>query len=226
VQNTLALMVPALLLSLLVAVPFGTLAAARKGSAIDAAVQAVSVVGVSLPAFWLGIMAMVVFGAKLRWLPAGGIQTPGLAPELFDVVTDRLRHSILPVGVLAAAYCGQWLRWVRSGVVDVLPQDFVRTARAKGLGPRAVLFRHALRNALLPFVTVLALAAPQLFAGALLTETVFAWPGVGRLQHEAILNNDSYVAVVVFLVSAALVLAANLGADLLCALLDPRVRRR
>lgn len=224
VQNTLCLMLPALLLSLLFAVPLGALAAARRGGLIDAVVQAVSVAGVAMPAFWLGIMAMQVFAVALPWLPAGGIQTPGLT-GLADVVIDRLRHAVLPVGVLAFAWTGQWLRWVRSGLLEVLPSDFVRTARAKGVAPRAVLVEHALKNALIPLITVLALAAPQLFAGALLTETVFAWPGVGRLQYEAIINNDSYVAIVVFLVSAMLVLLANLAADLLYVVVDPRLRR-
>jgi len=183
------------------------------------------VLGVSVPAFWLGIMAMHLFAVTLPWLPAGGVQTPGLTDPI-DVVVDRIQHAILPVSVLAAAWTGQWLRWVRSGVLEVLPSDFVRTARAKGLGGRRVLLGHALRNALIPLVTVLALAAPQLFAGALLTETVFAWPGVGRLQYEAILNNDSYVAIVVFLVSAGLVLASNLAADLLYVVVDPRLRHK
>ena len=224
VQNTVCLMLPALLLSLFIAVLLGSLAAARRGSVVDALVQALSVAGVSVPAFWLGIMAMQLFAVALPWLPAGGIQTPGLT-ELTDVVIDRVHHAILPVGVLTVAWTGQWLRWVRNGLLEVLPADFVRTARAKGLASRAVLLRHALGNALIPLVTVVALAAPQLFAGALLTETVFAWPGVGRLQYEAIINNDSYVAIVVFLVSATLVLLANLAADLLYLVVDPRLRR-
>lgn len=225
VQNTALLMLPALLLSLLIAVPLGVAAAARKGSLVDAITQTLSVLGVSVPAFWLGIMAMHVFAVALQWLPAGGIQTPGLISTT-DIVLDRAAHAILPVCVLAVAWTGQWLRYVRSGVLEVMPADFVRTARAKGLAARAVMARHALRNALIPLVTVLALAAPQLFAGALLTETVFAWPGVGRLQYEAILHNDSYVAIVVFLVSAALVLLANLAADLLYLVVDPRLRSK
>jgi peptide/nickel transport system permease protein len=226
VQNTLALMLPALLISLLFAIPLGVLAASRPGGLVDRAVMALSTLGLSMPAFWLGIMAMVVFAAQLQVLPAGGIQTPGLPPELGLVLADRIRHAILPVSVLAFAYAAPWIRYVRSGVAEVLPQDFVRTARAKGAPPGVVLRRHALRNALLPLVTVIALAAPQMFAGALLTETVFAWPGVGRLQYEAILNNDSYVAIVVFLVSATLVLLGNLAADLLYLVVDPRLRRR
>jgi peptide/nickel transport system permease protein len=225
VKNTLLLMGPAILLALLLAVPLGVLAASRRGSVVDRVLVGASTVGLSMPAFWVGLMAMVVFAAKLRWLPAGGIQSPGLDDDLVTVVIDRVRHAILPVGVLGLAYAAPWLRWVRASVLEVLPQDFLRTARAKGLPAGAILRRHALGNALLPLITVVALAAPQLFAGALLTETVFAWPGVGRLQYEAILNNDSYVAIVVFLVSAALVILANLAADLVYLVVDPRLRR-
>ncbi|MBI1948107.1 MAG: ABC transporter permease subunit [Deltaproteobacteria bacterium] len=224
VQNTVALVLPAFLLSLLLAIPLGTLAALRKDGALDRVVGALSLAGLSVPAFWLGMIGIVVLAAGLQVLPAGGIQTPGLGGDLGAVLADRLWHAVLPTLVLTLVYAAQWLRFVRAGVLEALPLDFVRTARAKGLGQLGVA-RHALRTALVPLVTVVALAIPQLFAGALLTETVFAWPGVGRLQYEAILHNDSYVAVVVFLVSALLVMAANLAADLLHAVLDPRVRR-
>ncbi len=224
VQNTVALVLPAFLLSLLLAIPLGTLAALRRDRLLDRIVGALSLVGLSVPAFWLGMIGIVVLAAKLRLLPAGGIQTPGLGADLGAVLLDRGWHAILPTVVLTLVYAAQWIRFVRAGVLEALPLDFVRTARAKGL-PACGVARHALRAALLPLVTVVALATPQLFAGALLTETVFAWPGVGRLQYDAIMHNDSYVAVVVFLVSALLVMCANLAADLLYAVLDPRVRR-
>lgn len=224
VQNTLALVLPAFLLSLLLAVPLGALSAWRRDGFLDRAVGALSLVGLSVPAFWLGMLGIAGLAAGLQWLPAGGIQTPGLRAELGAVLADRAWHSVLPTLVLTLVYASQWIRYVRAGVLEALPLDFVRTARAKGLAPVGVL-RHALRSALLPLVTVVALATPQLFAGALLTETVFAWPGVGRLQYEAVLNNDSYVAIVVFLVSALLVMLANLAADLAYRLLDPRLRR-
>jgi peptide/nickel transport system permease protein len=141
------------------------------------------------------------------------------------VLADRARHMVLPVLVLALVYTASWMRTVRASVLEVMPQPMVRTARAKGASRTRALM-HALRNALLPFVTVVALSVPAVFSGALLTETVFAWPGVGRLQYEAILNNDSYVAIVVLLVSSALVLLGSLAADILYALLDPRMRTR
>ena len=225
VQNTLALVLPAFLLSLLLAIPLGALSAWRRDGVLDRAVAALSLVGLSVPAFWLGMLGIAGLAAGLQWLPAGGIQTPGLPAELGPVVADRVWHAVLPTLVLTWVYASQWIRYVRAGVLEALPLDFVRTARAKGLAPAGVL-RHALRSALLPLVTVVALATPQIFAGALLTETVFAWPGVGRLQYEAVLNNDSYVAIVVFLVSALLVMLANLAADLSYRLLDPRLRRQ
>ncbi len=224
VQNTVALVLPAFLLSLVVAIPLGAWAALRRGRAIDRIIDAMSLAGLSVPAFWLGMIGIVVLAARLRLVPAGGIQTPGLDDDLGAVLLDRAWHAILPTLVLTVVYAAQWVRFVRAGMLAALPLDFVRTARAKGLGSHGVA-RHALRVALVPLVTVVALATPQLFAGALLTETVFAWPGVGRLQYEAILHNDSYVAIVVFLVSALLVMGANLVADLAHAALDPRVRR-
>lgn len=224
VQNTVALVLPAFLLSLALAIPLGALAALKKDGLLDRLVGALSLAGLSVPAFWLGMIGIVVLAAGLQLVPAGGIQTPGLGADLGAVLADRAWHAVLPTLVLTLVYAAQWIRFVRAGVLEALPLDFVRTARAKGLGQLGVA-RHALRTALVPLVTVVALATPQLFAGALLTETVFAWPGVGRLQYEAILHNDSYVAIVVFLVSALLVMCANLAADLLHAVLDPRVRR-
>ncbi len=224
VQNTIALVAPAFMLSLLLAVPLGVLAALRKGRALDRVIDALSLAGLSVPAFWLGMIGIVVLAARWQLVPAGGIQTPGLGNDLGAVLVDRAWHALLPTLVLTFVYAAQWVRFVRAGMLSALPLDFVRTARAKGLGSLGVA-RHALRTALVSLVTVVALATPQLFAGALLTETVFAWPGVGRLQYEAILHNDSYVAIVVFLVSAFLVMGANLAADLLHAVLDPRVRR-
>ena len=168
---------------------------------------------------------MALFAEQLHWLPAGGIQTPGIGGGLVDVLADRARYTVLPATVLSVVYAGRWLRYMRASMLEVLPLDFVRTARAKGLGERVVILKHALRNALIPVVTVLALSLPSLFGGAVLTEWVFSWPGIGRLQFDAVMSNDSYVAIVVFLVSAALVMVGNLVADALYVLIDPRLRR-
>ena len=221
ISNTLLLMIPAFVIAVVAAVVLALVAARRRGSIVDRIVVASSIVSVSVPSFWVGLMGIVVFAAKLRVLPAGGIDSPG--DESFG---DVVMHMILPVAVLAFAYAGPFVRYARAGLLEAMPADYVRTARAKGLRRRAVVVRHALPNALIPLFAVVALQAPQMFAGALLTETVFAWPGIGRLQYESIINNDSYVAIVVFLISASLVLIANLVADVLYTVVDPRLRRR
>jgi cysteine-rich repeat protein len=225
VFNTLSLMLPALLLSFLLALPIGVLAATRQYSWVDYVVNFLAFVGISLPVFWFGIMLMALFAEKLHWLPAGGLQTPGISGGLVDVLIDRARYTLLPASVLGIVYAGRWLRYMRASMLEVLPLDFIRTARAKGLSEKAVVLKHALRNALIPVVTVLALSLPSLFGGALLTEWVFSWPGLGRLQFDAVMSNDSYLAIVVFLVSATLVMVGNLIADGLYVLIDPRMRR-
>lgn len=225
VFNTLWLMVPALLLSILLGVLLGVFTAVRAGEPIDRFINGAAFVGISVPAFWLGIMVLFVFAEHLRLLPAGGAQTPGIEGGAGAIIWDRVVHAIGPVVVLSVIYAGRWLRYTRSAMLEALPSDYVRTARANGLSPRAVIWRHAFRNALLPLVTVLSMSIPVLFSGALLTEQVFSWPGLGRLQFEAVINNDSYLAIVVFLVTALLVMLSNLLADVLYAILDPRIRR-
>lgn len=223
--NTIQLMLPAILLSLLIAIPIGVLSAYRQYTWIDYVSNFFAFVGISLPAFWFGIMVLALFAEKLQILPAGGIQTPGLQGGFFEVLQDRVTHTIMPAVVLSIVYTGRWLRYMRASMLEILPLDFIRTARAKGLSEKVVILKHALRNALIPVVTVLALSIPALFGGALLTEQVFAWPGVGRLQFESVMNNDYYVAIVVFLVSSMLLMLGNLLADILYVIVDPRIRK-
>jgi peptide/nickel transport system permease protein len=217
---TLRLTIPSLLLSVLLAILLGTLAARKPDSALDRVIQVLSNVGISVPVFWTGLLSIIVFAVTLQWLPPGGMETPGESG-----VVDAMEHAVLPVGVLTLFYTGRFLRYVRSGMVEVLQQDFIRTARALGL-PEWRVMGYALRNALIPLVTVLALSIPGLFSGAVLTETVFSWPGMGRLIYESVLNSDHYVAMVAFLMSAAVVMLANLVADALYGVLDPRIRER
>lgn len=226
VGNTLALMFPAILISLLLAIPIGMISAYRQYSWMDYVVNFLAFIGISLPVFWFAIMMMFLFAEQLHLFPAGGIQSPGIYDEgLWAVLSDRWYHAVLPTVVLSIAYTGRWLRYMRSSMLEVLPSDYIRTARAKGLSEAAVVVKHAFRNALIPVVTVLTLSIPALFGGAVLTETVFSWPGIGRLQYDAVLNSDYYVAIVVFLISAALVMAGNLLADLAYVLVDPRIRK-
>ncbi|MBH1988844.1 MAG: ABC transporter permease [Myxococcaceae bacterium] len=225
VANTLALMIPAILLSLLIALPLGIYTARRQYSWSDYGLNFLAFIGISLPVFWFGILIMYIFAERLQWFPAGGILTPGVEKdELWNQLVNRFSHAVLPVCVLSIAYAGRWLRYMRASMLEILPSDYIRTARAKGLSENKVIFKHALRNALIPIVTLLALSIPVLFGGAVLTETVFSWPGMGRLQYDAILNSDYYVAIVVFLISAFWVMVGNLLADGLYRWVDPRMR--
>lgn len=225
IVNTVSLMLPAILFSLLIAIPIGVLSAYRQYSWLDYIVNFLAFIGISLPVFWFGIMVLALFAEKMQVLPAGGIQTPGIQGGFFEVLLDRIKHTLLPAFVLSIAYTGRWLRYMRASMLEVLPLDYIRTARAKGLSEKVVILKHALRNALIPVVTVLALSIPTLFGGAVLTETVFAWPGIGRLQYESVMNNDYYVAIVVFLISSFLVMLGNLLADVLYVVVDPRIRK-
>jgi len=225
IGNTLQLMLPAILLSLLIAIPLGILSAYKHYSWLDYLVNFLAFMGISLPVFWFAIMVLFVFAEYLQWFPAGGMYTPGIEMQGFWItLQDKLQHAILPTIVLSIAYTGQWLRYMRAAMLEVLPADYIRTARAKGLSESTVLLKHAMRNALIPVVTILTLSIPALFGGAVLTETVFAWPGIGRLQYEAVLNSDYYLAIVVFLISAALVMLGNLLADIVYVWIDPRIR--
>lgn len=226
IGNTIQLMLPALIFSLLVAIPLGILSAYRQYSLIDYIINFFAFVGISLPVFWFGIMMIYIFAESWLLLPAGGIQTPGISEfSTPEILWDRIQHAILPTLVLSIFYVGRWLRYIRASMLEVLPEDYIRTARAKGLSEKSVVLKHGFRNALIPIVTILAISIPSLFGGAVLTETVFSWPGIGRLQYEAVMNSDYYVAIVVFLISAVLVMLGNLIADIIYVLLDPRIRK-
>jgi peptide/nickel transport system permease protein len=217
---TLLLSGTGLLLAVALALPLGIVSAVRRNTWLDHAITAASMLGLSVPVFWLGIMLVVVFAVQFRWLPAGGMLTIGGGGGL----GDRLSHLVLPAFVVSIFGLAQLTRYVRSSVVGVLREDYIRTAWAKGLPARQVWYRHALRNALLPMVTVLGLMLPQMAAGAAITETVFAWPGMGRLAIEAAFQRDYPLIMGITLLVSALVIAANLLTDLTYAWLDPRVR--
>jgi peptide/nickel transport system permease protein len=190
---------------------------------VDYAATFFAFFGVSVPAFWFGILLIYLFAVQLRWLPPGGFSTPGV-PEGWPMLLDRIRYMVLPVLVLSFLSMAALTRYTRASMLEVIRQDYIRTARAKGLAESVVITKHALRNALIPIVTVFALLIPGLFAGAPLTETVFSWPGVGRLLVEAVLGGDYAVAQAALLFLSILVLLANLLADVAYALLDPRIR--
>ena len=215
--NTVRLMGAAFVLSLLLGLPAGLLAGARPRSPWDYAVNMAAFAGVSLPSFWLGLLLIIVFAVHLGVLPAGGLGVTGTG------WADTLRHMILPVATLAVAGIAGHSRYLRAAMAETLRQDYIRTARAKGAGESRVVLGHALRNALIPVATIVALDFGALFSGALITETIFSYPGMGRLIFEAVMGNDFNLALVALLFATLLTLIANLAADAAYVALDPRV---
>jgi peptide/nickel transport system permease protein len=216
--RTAILMGTSFVLSVAIAIPTGIWAATRPYSRADYAINLLSFAGISVPPFWLALLLIMLFAVGLGWLPAGGMQTVGL-----ESLLDKARHLALPVLALTLLSVAGVTRYVRAEMIGVLRQDYVRTARAKGVPESSVVWRHALRNALIPVVTVLALDFGALFSGALITETVFAYPGMGKLIYDAILGNDFNLALVGLLFATLLTLLGNLLADLAYAKLDPRI---
>lgn len=218
--NTVYLMATVYVVVLVVSIPVGVLTAVRQYSWFDHVVTGSTFAFLSTPTFWLGLLLLLLFGLQFRLFPLGGIQTPGQEFDLFD----RLHHLVLPVATLALVQVGQYTRYLRASMLEALNQDFMRTARAKGLAERIVVGRHALKNAAIPLVTVAALDLPNLFAGALVTEQIFGWPGMGRLFWDAATRYDYPILMGVLTVSAGLIIFANLLADVLYGAIDPRIR--
>ncbi len=216
---TLLLGGSALTLSLAVAIAVGIATAIRPRALLDNVVSALSFVGVSMPVFWLGLMFIIVFAVDLRVMPAAGMRTAGAALT----AADLLRHLLMPAVVLAAAFMAGFSRYVRTAMIEVLAQPYIRTARSKGLAARMVLYRHALRNSLIPLVTMVGLALPLLIGGAAITEQVFAWPGMGQLAVQAAYAHDYPLIMGITIVVAAAVIGINLLTDLSYALIDPRI---
>ncbi len=219
--NSLVLMGSSFVLALLIALVLGTLAARRPGSRLDEAINLLCFAGVSLPTFWLALVLILVFAAGLGWLPASGVATAGIGG-----LGDRLRHLVLPVATLTAASVGGYTRYVRAAMLEALAQDHIRTARAKGASEVRIIVHHALRGALVPVTTILALSFGSLVSGALVTETMFAYPGMGKLIFDAVMGNDYNLALAGLLLAAVVTMAANLAADLAYGWLDPRVTYR
>ena len=225
--NTLYLMTTAWVVTLALAIPVGILSAVKQYSKFDHLVTALTFVGQSIPIFWFGLILILVFYLTLDnpfsgepLLPAGGVQTIGAPFSL----GDRIKHLILPVTMLAAGWVAWYSRFLRASMLEVIHQDYVRTARAKGLRERLVILRHGFRNAAIPLVTLMALDVPYLFSGALFTEVIFAWPGMGRLFYAAAERRDYGLLMAIIMITSALIILANIVADLVYALLDPRIR--
>ncbi|WP_331303638.1 ABC transporter permease [Methylobacterium oryzae] len=224
--NTALLMLSSLAVALVGGVALGTIGARWRGRWPDALISAISTVGFATPLFWIGLMLIVLFSVHLRWLPAGGMTDVEGGRTGLPYLLDVARHLVLPVFSLAVFYVTIYARMTRSAVLEVRELDFVRTARAKGLAPRKVMSRHVLRNALLPIVTMTGLQFGTLLSGSVVIETVFAWPGMGRLAFDAVFQRDLNLLLGVLLFSSCLVVVSNLCTDLLYSVLDPRIEVR
>ncbi len=223
--NTLLLSMVSLIIALVLSVPIGVLAAVKRNSVFDRVTTVIATAFSSLPSLWLGLMLIVLFAVKFQeWglpsLPTSGVRN--LRVE--DNLPDRIKHLILPAAALSLVSLAGWTRYIRSQMLEVIRQDFVRTAQAKGLVDRVVLLRHAFRNALLPLVTLVGLTIPDLFGGALIIENVFGYPGIGQLSVNALQSNDYSVAMACVMMLSFLTVVGNLIADMLYGVLDPRVR--
>jgi peptide/nickel transport system permease protein len=217
---TLTLMGTALLAGILIALPLGIISALRQNSVLDYIATGGAFLGISVPQFFLGLAAIYIFSLELNLLPSGGMKSLGGDGGL----ADRLKHLILPASVLAASIAGQLVRYVRASVLEILGQDYLRTARAKGLSEWIVTMKHALRNALIPIITVIGLQIPILFGGAVILEEVFQWPGIGQLAIDSIMTRDYPTLMGLNLISAIVVLMANLLTDIAYSFADPRIR--
>lgn len=242
---TVLLMGISTFLAIILAVPIGIYSAVKQYSLPDYLVTALAFFGQSMPTFWTGLMAMAIFAVGLGWFPTGGVREAGAPGDIIEVfarlfslgqahpdlagqewtsVLDGLHHVALPALVLTYFNMAGWVRYTRASMLEVLRQDYMRTARSKGLRERVVILKHGLRNALIPLITILALTLPGLFGGAIITETIFSWPGMGRMQIDAIANVDWPVVQGLLVIEAFLVVFSNLFADILYAIVDPRIQ--
>lgn len=217
---TVTLMGSALVLSLVIAVPVGVISALKSNSRLDYVLTLLTFTGISSPTFFVGLAAIYLVSVKLDLLPTSMMQTPGADFS----ISDRIQHLILPVAVLAVHQVALYMRLIRSSVLEVLGKDYVRTARGKGLAESRLLIQHVLRNSLLPVVSVLGVQLPHLFSGAVVTEQIFAWPGIGRLMVNSVYSRDYPVLMAIIMITALLVVLSNLVTDLVYAWLDPRIR--
>ena len=237
-RNTITLMIASTVFSLVIAIPIGIYSAVKQYSRLDYIVTTFTFFGTAMPVFWLAIMLILIFSIKFRqwgipYMPAGGISSVRTAPtgsllRALNAVpggfVDKGVHLVLPTVTLSLLYMASWSRFMRASMLDVLRQDYVRTARAKGLAERLVIVKHAMRNALIPLVTIVVFTIPGIFSGATITETIFSWQGMGRLYYDALGSDDWPIVMVFLFISAALTVIATLVGDILYTIVDPRIR--
>jgi peptide/nickel transport system permease protein len=222
--NTLLLSGSALILSFVLAIPIGVISAVKRYTLIDYTLSVLALVGISVPIFWVALLLLQVFAFQLDWVPASGMRSVREEFTGMRATIDVLHHMLLPTFVLSFAQLASWSRYQRSALLDVLGQDYMRTAQSKGLANRRVLLVHALRNSLLPMITVAGVSVPSIVTGAYITETIFSWPGIGRLGVTSIGGRDYPVIMAVTLLSALLIILSSLLADVAYAWADPRIR--
>lgn len=222
--NTLLLGSASLLLSFAIAIPIGVISALKRYTFTDYFLSTLALAGISIPIFWIALLLVQVFAIQLGWLPASGMRNVRESYTGFPAAVDVLQHMILPTITLSLAQIAGWSRYQRSALLEVLGQDFIRTARGKGLLERRVLLVHALRNSLIPMVTLIGISVPTVVTGAFITETIFSWPGIGRMGVDAVTGRDYPVIMAVTIMSALLIVFGNLIADLAYAWVDPRIR--
>ncbi|GCF10686.1 oligopeptide transport system permease protein AppB [Dictyobacter arantiisoli] len=221
---TVELFLSAFILSLLLTAILGTLSAAYQGKAVDYTITTLAYFGISMPIFLLGLVMQNVFASSLNWLPPSGTATLGYTFSPFNALLDHLMHLLMPMVVLAVTFTAGWSRYLRTSMIDVIRQDYMRTGRAKGVPPARLLLRHALRNAVIPLITIVAIDFGAIAGGAAITESVFAWPGMGQLFIDSLNRRDYPVLLTALLLSAIFVIIFNLLADVLYSVMDPRIR--
>jgi len=225
IKNSIILNSWVLVMSFLIAIPIGILSAVKRYSFFDNFWQVFSLLGISMPSFFFGILLIYLFSMTLQWTPLSGMITTGYqAPNIFAHYWDIFKHMILPSTVLIIGSLAGTIRYVRSAMLDIIRQDYIRTARAKGLSERVVIYSHAFRNALIPVVTLVAFSIPALFSGSTITESIFQWPGIGQVLIRALNEQDFSVVLAMNMFYAMLALLANLIMDVSYALVDPRVK--
>lgn len=226
IPNTMALAVTSMFISFAVGSLLGVYSALNQYKPADYVISVVSLISLSIPGFWLALMLIMLFSGRLGWLPSVGMTSIDVGPGFFEKIIDVAKHAIMPLIVSTGSGIASWARYQRSAMLEVVRQDYIRTARAKGVPEKRVMTHHAIRNAAIPVVTVLGMSLPGIIGGSALVESVFGWPGMGRLGVNAIFSRDYPVIMGVTLMTSFLTMAGTLIADVLYAVVDPRVRYR
>ncbi|MBD7912540.1 MULTISPECIES: ABC transporter permease [Clostridium] len=224
VWNSFYLAFVSFILCLIISIPIGIISAVKQYSKFDKTFTILTFIGISLPSFFIALVSINIFSLKLGILPVAGMSTAGTNYTGMAKFMDLLKHMFLPVATLTILNIGNYIRYVRTSMLEVIRQDYIRTARAKGLKEKVVIYKHALRNGLIPIITYIGLTIPSLFAGAIITETIFVWPGIGKVGYDAIVNRDYTLVMGFNMFMGILTLIGNLLSDVLYAVVDPRIR--